>query len=1107
MEVMNCIGECKVKLASLHIDQFGARRDFELADFTDHLNVIYGPNGSGKTTVIQFIRWMIFGDRDELSRRYLNTSDGPAAGALTVRDHLGTRTLRRRSQAGSLLSELTVQGQAALSSQIPVSISNAEFDRFFVISFDRARNLADLINSANLHGLQLHIDHHRHQQATELRERIDRHREELQRFGYSDSHEQLSQQRDQKHREIAWLQEEWTGRRRELGELRPELEETISDHQSRVERLRNVVANLDHAIESRKHRLAEEHHRWLTERREFENRQRWELHEIDSQLSRWQEVLADVRSRLGEIRSRQLPHTQDAFMDGEESQLFLKQLGFRIRDIKQDISSVYQAAAWNDHESDAHYLRGLLGAAMDSMQNELFTLGQSIEKQQQINECQETREELNYLSRVEKELVDLIESLNQQRNRIYIDPLSASHGDQYVSSWPDLVGDDTDSLVREKQFSLSWDHLDDFRLRHLTERREAALARQREAERELAALDQRLRDLVGDLGRLEQDPRVDSLQRDIRTIEEKIRLLEQRESLTRTISELEDQWRRLRETAGTSQTAHRASEYLRRLTNEEFNRIEISEDHRCRVVANSKASSLGSMDAAVEYDYSQLNRGVQDQVYLSLVFGIVDTLRERGSMAPIILNDVFSNLDQHSTRRLAEVLSGFSSRQQTFVFTRHDHVQQLFRESNARVFTLREDIPQPLVPQLPPTPKYTPPKQTRPVYDSAVDLTPPPSPSYKWVAEWQERQPVPTNSIVDEDSREVLLSMNARKYPSLTKTEPEARSVVSPSHPLISLQSPLRDISLLGDEFVEYMRRISITTVGEFLDLDPGFAVERLGQHGITLEIVQRRQREIMMMVYVRTNANDAQLLVACGVPDPARLARADEAVLLKRVDTVLSRPFAADRFGTIERYGIERVRQWIQSARASNYSPRGKRERTFRASPPSDRFEKRKSNGAATQETIPTPTMSDQRLRFYLEPKDPVVDAPSIGPKTAEKLHAVSIMTVADLLAVDPDQLAQRLDDRRISAETIKQWQLQAELVCCVPNLRGHDAQILVACGIEDPVTLASQEPGSFLSRVSQFVNSKEGQRAIRSAKKPDLAEVTAWIQWAESARQLRAA
>jgi hypothetical protein len=93
------------------------------------------------------------------------------------------------------------------------------------------------------------------------------------------------------------------------------------------------------------------------------------------------------------------------------------------------------------------------------------------------------------------------------------------------------------------------------------------------------------------------------------------------------------------------------------------------------------------------------------------------------------------------------------------------------------------------------------------------------------------------------------------------------------------------------------------------------------------------------------------------------------------------------------------------------------------------------------------------------------------------------------------------------VSAETVRHWQLQAQLVCRVPNLRGHDAQILVACGVIDAEGLARSDGSSLWQRVDQYCVSAEGKRVLRSGKKPDLKQVQSWIQWAASARQLRAA
>ena len=58
--------------------------------------------------------------------------------------------------------------------------------------------------------------------------------------------------------------------------------------------------------------------------------------------------------------------------------------------------------------------------------------------------------------------------------------------------------------------------------------------------------------------------------------------------------------------------------------------------------------------------------------------------------------------------------------------------------------------------------------------------------------------------------------------------------------------------------------------------------------------------------------------------------------------------------------------------------------------------------------------------LKFYLDNASAVVDAPSIGPRSAERLEEVGIVTVADFLAASPEALASKLKNRRMSAKTI---------------------------------------------------------------------------------------
>ena len=104
----------------------------------------------------------------------------------------------------------------------------------------------------------------------------------------------------------------------------------------------------------------------------------------------------------------------------------------------------------------------------------------------------------------------------------------------------------------------------------------------------------------------------------------------------------------------------------------------------------------------------------------------------------------------------------------------------------------------------------------------------------------------------------------------------------------------------------------------------------------------------------------------------------------------------------------------------------------------------------------------AEDGTKFYLTREQDVVDAPSIGPKTAEQLNAAGIDCVDDLLKAHPIALAARLDDRHITEQTITDWQDQARLVCTIPGLRGTGAQLLVGAGYRTPAAMARPTPTS---------------------------------------------
>jgi predicted flap endonuclease-1-like 5' DNA nuclease len=108
----------------------------------------------------------------------------------------------------------------------------------------------------------------------------------------------------------------------------------------------------------------------------------------------------------------------------------------------------------------------------------------------------------------------------------------------------------------------------------------------------------------------------------------------------------------------------------------------------------------------------------------------------------------------------------------------------------------------------------------------------------------------------------------------------------------------------------------------------------------------------------------------------------------------------------------------------------------------------------------------------------DPVVEAPSIGPKTAARLEAVGVTTVSALLERSAEALAQALNTRHITAPVVRDWQDQARLACALPGITGRDAQTLVACGVRTPQDLARANLWELTAAAQAFAVTDDGKR-----------------------------
>jgi len=367
-------------------------------------------------------------------------------------------------------------------------------------------------------------------------------------------------------------------------------------------------------------------------------------------------------------------------------------------------------------------------------------------------------------------------------------------------------------------------------------------------------------------------------------------------------------------------------------------------------------------------------------------------------------------------------------------------------------------------------------------------------------------------------------------------------------------RTSLDSIDLFSIEQLRALSEIHVETVEDLLAHDPNLDNGLLRDAGISAEQINRWQAILWMLCHVPgLRTIDARILVACGITEPAHLATSHANQLHERIGRFLASSEGGRFRSHTHSISIERVQGWLRSLSSTrphwqNHSRFGRRERsqaltgTSKGSLGSGYYgaERLISENSFEQEHTPRQSLpirnhqlttriplprtsapalvpavaqiesesdSTTKTRYYLDLQDHVEAAPSIGPKTAERFEKIGVVSVSDFLKQTAESMATKLQYKRITAEVVRQWQHQTRLVCRIPNLRGHDAQLLVACNFTEPEKIATMQPRQLLNIIGSFADTKEGMRIIRSGKRPDLAEVTDWITWAAQTRSLQAA
>ncbi len=387
---------------------------------------------------------------------------------------------------------------------------------------------------------------------------------------------------------------------------------------------------------------------------------------------------------------------------------------------------------------------------------------------------------------------------------------------------------------------------------------------------------------------------------------------------------------------------------------------------------------------------------------------------------------------------------------------------------------------------------------------------------------------------------------------SRTQPQPQPRRVDRPIEQssggkrfFLQMDSPVQDAAGVTSQLTRRMNNAGVFRVADLLRA-PTLQLSTMIQ--VEPAMIEQIKRVAELMCGTpQLRAFDAQVLVGCGITRSEALRTMAAPELVQRVESFLASAAGQDLLSGATPFEVSRIHNWISDIRRSHRTRmreevvpiradshrnrdrarRVRRESSFdarprivRSSQNSDQRERPsavvdvegrdRSNRAKSSQTASTRTANESsrsQWKFYLDIESPVVDAPSIGPRMSERLSPLRIATVGDLVAANAESVAAQLADRAVSAEIVHQWQHQALLVCRVPNLRGHDAQLIVGCGLSSAEQLAASDSSELFSKVVRLASSKQGVRILRGSSAPDLAEVSDWIQWAQNCRAVRAA
>ncbi|MCA9239619.1 MAG: AAA family ATPase [Planctomycetales bacterium] len=141
-----------MRITDLHVDGFGVWHDLRLKKLSPEITVFYGPNEAGKTTLMQFMRTMLYGVDEERRERYLPPREGGKPGGRMGVDSDGqrfeaTRYIERdkgdRGRVAVYRADGETEGDRLLREALE-GVDEATYNNVFSVGLDEIQTLGTL---------------------------------------------------------------------------------------------------------------------------------------------------------------------------------------------------------------------------------------------------------------------------------------------------------------------------------------------------------------------------------------------------------------------------------------------------------------------------------------------------------------------------------------------------------------------------------------------------------------------------------------------------------------------------------------------------------------------------------------------------------------------------------------------------------------------------------------------------------------------------------------------------------------------------------------------------------------------------------------------------